>query len=251
VTLLGLLTRARRIYFIYPPSMKALPLFSLLVALSLGAAPNAGLKPVWEDNFDAKELDPKKWNVGGQARIVDGKLQIEVTPKDKAGFWNGSSAHTSGKFSFGQGYFEASIRAVQSKGRGWTVFGIRNQNLEKVPAATLSFVFTGADRIEPNLNIVDEAGAHRLVPKEKVIAMDGGKSYKKFLTYGLQWNATSYMWYVEGRLVHKLARPIPKEPMYIEFYQSLPEGGLLKDFMNPKMGPEPMQIDWVKVFKIP
>ena len=55
--------------------MKALPLFSLLVALSLGAAPNAGLKPVWEDNFDAKELDPKKWNSGGGSRIVDGKLQ--------------------------------------------------------------------------------------------------------------------------------------------------------------------------------
>ena len=140
---------------------------------------------------------------------------------------------------------------MQSKNRGWTVFGIRNQNMEKVPAASMYFVFTGADRIEPNLNIVDEAGAHRLAPKEKVIAMDGGKSYKKFLTYGLQWNATSYIWYVEGRQVHKLARPIPKEPMFIEFHQSLPEGGLLKDFMNPKLGPEPMQIDWVKVFKIP
>ena len=231
--------------------MKALPLFSLLVALSLGAAPNTGLKPVWEDNFDAKELDPKKWYVGGSARIVDGKLQIEVTPKEKAGFWNGSHVHSLGKFSYGQGYFEASIRAVQSKNRGWTVYGIRNQNMEKVPSASMNFVFTGADRIEPNLQIVDESGSHRLAPKEKVIAMDGGKSYKKFLTYGLQWNATSYLWYVEGRLVHKLARPIPKEPMSLEFHQSLPEGGLLKDFMNPKMGPEPMQIDWVKVFKIP
>jgi len=231
--------------------MKALPLFSLFFALSLGAAPNNGLKPVWEDNFDAKELDKTKWNVGGQARIVDGKLQIETTPKDKAGFWNGSYAHTLGKFSYGQGYFEASIRAVQSKNRGWTVFGIRNEKMEKVPSASMYFVFTGADRIEPRLNIVDDAGSHHLVPKEKVIAMDGGKSYKKFLTYGLQWNATSYIWYVEGRQVHKLSRPIPKDPMGIEFHQSLPEGGLLKDFMNPKMGPEPMQIDWVKVFKIP
>ena len=231
--------------------MKALPLFSLLAALTLGAAPNSGLKPVWEDDFNAKELDPKKWNVSGQARIVDGKLQIETTPKDKPGFWNGSNATTSKKFTHGQGYFEASIRAVQSKNRGWTIFGIRNQDLSKAPSASFSFVFTGADRIEPNLNLVEETGAQRLVPKERVIAMDGGKSYKKFLTYGLQWNATSYIWYVEGRQVHKLSRPIPKEPMYIEFYQNLPEGGLLKDFMNPKLGPEPLQIDWVKVFKIP
>lgn len=231
--------------------MKAFPLFSLLLALSLGAAPNTGLKPVWEDNFDAKELDKAKWNVGGQARIVDGKLQIEVTPKDKPGFWNGSHAHTSKKFTYGQGYFEASIRAVQSKNRGWTVFGIRNENMTKAPAASMHFVFNGADRIEPVLNLFDEDGAQRLAPKERVIAMDGGKSYKKFLTYGLQWTATSFIWYVEGRQVHKLSRPIPKEPMYVEFHQSLPEGGLLKDFMNPKLGPEPMQVDWVKVFKIP
>jgi len=231
--------------------MKALPLFSLVVALSLGAAPNAGLKPVWEDNFDAKDYDLKKnWSVSGQVRVVDGKLQLDVTPKDKAGFWNNCNARTS-QFTHGQGYFEASIRAVQTKNRGWTVFGIRNQKMEVVPSASLYFVFNGADRIEPVLNIVDEAGSHRLAPKEKVIAMDGGKSYKKFLTYGLQWTATSYIWYVEGRQVHKLSRPIPKEPMYLEFYQHLPEGGRLKDFMNPKLGPEPMQIDWVKVFKIP
>jgi beta-glucanase (GH16 family) len=177
-------------------------------------------------------------------------MQLEVTSKEKAGFWNDSSARTS-QFTHGQGYFEASIRAVQTKNRGWTVFGIRNEKMEKVPAASFGFVFTGADRIEPNLNIVDDTGSHRLVPKERVIAMDGGKSYKKFLTYGLQWNATSYIWYVEGRQVHKLSRPIPKDPMCIEFYQHLPEGGLLKDFMNPKLGPEPMQVDWVKVFKIP
>jgi hypothetical protein len=46
----------------------------------LGAAPNNGLKPVWEDDFNAKELDTKKWSTSGTARFVDGKLQIEVTP---------------------------------------------------------------------------------------------------------------------------------------------------------------------------
>ena len=231
--------------------MKALPLFSLFAALTLGAAPNSGLKPVWEDDFNAKEIDTKKWNVNGGARIVDGKLQIEVTPKDKAGFWNGSSVNSSGKFGHMQGYFEASIRAVQSKGRGWLSFGIRNQDMSKIPSASLAFSFTGADKIDPWLNIVDEGGSHSLVPKEQVIAMDGGKSYKKFLTYGLQWTDKAYFWYIDGRQVHKMSRPIPTAPMFIEFTQGLPEGGLLKDFMNPKLGPEPLQVDWVKVFKIP
>lgn len=231
--------------------MKALTIFSMVAALTLGAAPNNGLKPVWEDDFNAKELDAKKWNSGGQARIVDGKLQLEITPKDKPGFWNGSWVNSSRKFTHAQGYFEASIRAVQSKGRGWVHFGIRNEDMSKVPAAAMNFTFTGADRIEPNLYIVDDGGSHRLVPKENVIPMDGGKSYKKLLTYGLQWTDKKYIWYVEGRKMHEMTRPVPGAPMYIEFYQSLPEGGLLKDFMNPKLSPEPMQVDWVKVFKIP
>ena len=231
--------------------MKALPLFSLLAALTLGAAPNNGLKPVWEDDFNAKELDTKKWNTSGTARIVDGKLSIEVTSNGKPGFWNGSWANTSKKFTHPQGYFEASIRAVQSKGRGWVGYGIRNEDMSKSPSASMRFTFTGADKISPDLDIVDEAGSHHLTPKEPVIPMDGGKSYKKFLTYGLQWTDKNYIWYVEGRQVHKMSRPIPGAPMFIEFSQWLPEGGLLKDFMNPKLGPEPMQIDWVKVFKIP
>ena len=230
--------------------MKAITLFSLLAALTLGAAPNTGLKPVWEDDFNAKAIDPKKWNFNG-SRIVDGKLQVEITPKEKAGFWNGSYVSTNGKFTHPQGYFEASIRAIQSKGRGAVAFGIRNQDMSKLPAASLHFSFSGADRIDPYLNLVDEGGSHNLTPKERVIAMDGGKSFKKFLTYGLQWTDKDYRWYVEGRLVHKMVRPIPSAPMFIEFNQWLPEGGYLKDFMNPKLGPEPLQVDWVKVFKIP
>ena len=230
--------------------MKAITLFSLLAALTLGAAPNTGLKPVWEDDFNGKAIDPKKWNFNG-SRIVDGKLQVEITPKEKAGFWNGSYVSTNGKFTHPQGYFEASIRAIQSKGRGAVAFGIRNQDMSKLPAASLHFSFSGADRIDPYLHIVDEGGSHNLTPKERVIAMDGGKSFKKFLTYGLQWTDKDYRWYVEGRLVHKMVRPIPSAPMFIEFNQWLPEGGYLKDFMNPKLGPEPLQVDWVKVFKIP
>jgi len=231
--------------------MKAITLFSLLAALTLGAAPNTGLKPVWEDDFNAKAIDPKKWNVNGGAHLGDGKLHIEITPKEKAGFWNGSNVSTNGKFTHPQGYFEASIRAIQSKGRGAVGFGIRNQDMSKLPSASLNFSFYGADRIDPNLSIVDEGGSHNLTPKERVIAMDGGKSFKKFLTYGLQWTDKDYRWYVEGRLVHKMVRPIPSAPMFIEFNQWLPEGGYLKDFMNPKLGPEPLQVDWVKVFKIP
>ena len=231
--------------------MKASLLCSLCVVLSLGAAPNSGLKPVWEDNFDAKEIDAKKWNVSGPVRIVDGKLQLEVAPMEKPGFWRPGNVDTRGKFSHGQGYFEASIRAIQAKDRGPVTFQVRNAELSKIPSAEMYFWFAGADKVSPNLSFYDDAGKHPLAPKDSPIALDGGKSYKKFLTYALQWTDRNYIWYVEGRQVHKLSRPTPKEPVYIVINQHLGEGGLLKAYMNPKLGPEPLQVDWVRVFKIP
>ena len=231
--------------------MKPLLLCSLCLALSLGAAPNSGLKPVWEDNFDAKVIDTKKWNVSGPVSIVDGKLQLDVAPKDKPGFWSAGNVDTKGKFSHGPGYFEASIRAIQSKNRGSATFQFRNLDLSKVPSAEMYFWCSCADKVSPNLNFYDDAGKHPLAPKDSPIELDGGKSYKKFLTYGLQWTDKNYIWYVEGRQVHKLSRPTPKDPVYIVLNQHLGEGGLLKGYMNPKLGPEPLEVDWVKVFKIP
>ena len=231
--------------------MKASPLCFLCIALSLGAAPNSGLKPVWEDNFDAKEIDGKKWNTSGPVRIVDGKLQLEIAPRDKPGFWSAGSVNTNGKFSHAQGYFEASIRAIQAKDRGSVSFHIRNLDLSKLPSAEMYLEFRGADKVTPVLNYFDDAGRHSLVPKDNPINLEGGKSYKKFVTYAMQWTDKTYLWYVDGRQVHKLSRPTSKEPFYISFGQYIGEGGLLKSYMNPKLGPEPMQIDWIKVFKIP
>jgi len=159
--------------------MRSPVLFSLLVAVASFAAPNTGLKPVWEDNFDGKEIDLKKWNVGGAAKIVDGKLSLEITPAagGKPGFWDGSSVNSAGKFEHPQGYFEASIRMLQTKGR-WAGFSARNADMGKIPAASLEFISTGADKIDPVLTFADESGSHRLAPKTSPIAMEGGASYK-------------------------------------------------------------------------
>ena len=230
--------------------MKFFVFLSFFGSLTLFAAPNTNLKPVWEDNFDAKEIDPKKWATGGQVRIVDGKLSLEIAPGEKPTFWRSSWASSGGKFSYGQGYFEASIRMIQTKGR-WVNFSIQNDDKAKLPRANLSFTCTGADRIETNLWFTDETGSHRLVPQSPTVELGSGASFKKFNIYGLQWNDKRYYWYVNGRKVHEMARPIPSAPMYLRFSHDLPEGGYLKEFSNPSLGPEPMQVDWVKVFKIP
>ena len=230
--------------------MRPLVLSCLFSAVSALAAPSMGLKPVWEENFDGKELDEKKWNKGGAAQVVDGKLSLEITPGVKPGFWNGSWANTQGKFESMQGYFEASIRMIQTKGR-WAEFTIRNPDKVPLPAASMSFSAMGDDKIDTNLWITDEVGSHRMTPKASPVNLQGGVSWKKFHTYGLQWTLKNYIFFVDGREVQRMTRPSAVKPMYIHFGHNLPEGGLLKDFSNPKAGPEPLQVDWVKAYKIP
>lgn len=132
-------------------------LFPILVALAcatgLHAAPPgdaAKWKPVFEDEFNGKSLDERKWSHdypwgkihnhraymdSANVRIADGKLIIrargERHPKaeNKAKFegktlsvdFQAGAVHTSGKFDFHFGYAEA--RMKMPKGRGfWPAF---------------------------------------------------------------------------------------------------------------------------------
>ena len=55
------------------PLSRLLSLF--LCVASLCAGPETSLKLVWSDEFNDKELDKKKWNIGNASgvRIVDGQ----------------------------------------------------------------------------------------------------------------------------------------------------------------------------------
>ena len=59
---------------------------------------------------------------------------------------------------------------------------------------------------------------------------------------------------MDGRLAYtiRISDKIPAtpKPMYIGLsHNGLPEAGLLKSFKDPKIGPEPMRVDWVKVYQ--
>ena len=231
--------------------------FSRLLSLflcvaSLCAGPETSLKLVWSDEFNDKELDKKKWNIGNAngVRIVDGQLSLEITPGSKPMFWRGSNVSTKGKYSSKYGYIEASILFVQTGGHGCG-FSIGNED-RRNPAAGMGFSNGGGTAVTLGLWIVNEERGRSLEPKENPIPRDDTYS-KKFHKFGFQWSASDYKWYVDGRLVYTMRTPtVPAtpKPMYIALsHDRLPEAGLLKSFKDPKMGPEPMRVDWVKVYQ--
>ncbi len=233
--------------------MRLPPLLLAVLPSLLWADPTGGMKVVWSDAFDAPTVDEAKWNVHnknpGAVVIKDGKLQLAMLPGKEPGYWQSTGISTNGKFTQVQGYFEASIRMLQTTGRSGR-FEVRNTSLEEPPAGRLFFECGGDDRVAPGAQVADNTGIRMLRPVKHGINFDGGTSYRKFHTYGMHWTPKYYAWYVDGKQVHRQDIKVsPATPMYLEFVHHTPEGGQIKNFPDAANPPEALQIDWVKVWK--
>lgn len=213
------------------------------------AAPNSQMKLVWSDEFNDAVIDTTKWNVHNSVTIKDGKASLNLVPGKEPGLWVSSTMNCARKFSQVNGYFEASVRMLQTNGRSGR-FEVRNTSLDEPPSARLFFEGWGDDRIVPGAQVADNTGLRMLKPVKHGIDFDGGASYKKFHTYAVHWTPKFFEWYVDGKKVHRLElKTTPTTPMFLEFCHHTAEGGKVKEFMDPTNGPEPLQIDWVKVWK--
>jgi beta-glucanase (GH16 family) len=211
------------------------------------------MKLAWSDDFNGKEVDESKWNVlnstPGAVKIVDGILRLECLPGKGPGFWQGSGVNTHMKFSQAYGYFEASMKMLQTTGRTGR-FEVRHTPKEEPPTARLIYNSTGNDNILLSAQVADNSGVRNFNATKPTFNLEGGASYKKFHTYGFYWTPKYFEWYVDGKKAYRVDRPeTPSKPMYLEFVHYPPEGGEIPQFTQANNGPEPLMIDWVKVWK--
>lgn len=211
------------------------------------------MKLAWSDDFNGKEVDETKWNIRnrnpGSVKIVDGILRLELLPGKEPGFWQSTGVDTQNKFTQAYGYFEASMKMLQTTGRSGR-FEVRHTPKEEPPSARLVYNSVGNDNIVLTGQMADNTGIRNFNPPKPPLNFDGGTSYKRWHTYGFYWTPKYFEWYVDGKKVFRVDRPeTPTKPMYLEIVHHTPEGGELKDFKDPNNGPEPLMIDWVKVWK--
>lgn len=206
------------------------------------------MKLAFEDQFNDAAIDVTKWGFKKEiVKLADGKASIEVISGGKSTIWR--SGELACKFKQAYGYFEASIQMVQTKGHG-VYYGISGSSVEtKFPSASLGFSCAGADNVSPYLDVGELLGTQKLRPKENPIKMEGGVSYKRFNTYGLLVTPKTYLWYVNTRQVFRVERLTASGPLQLKFSHGTAEGGVLRGFPNPALGPEPLVIDWVKIWK--
>ncbi len=228
----------------------------LLAAVALHAGPETSMKLAFEDTFKAKTIDEAKWSFDkSNVRLVQAKvgsetkqvLNLEIISAGKSTIWR--SCSITAKFTAPLMYVEASIRMQQTKNR-WAGLRVRTIEDKKNGAGELFFDSLGEDRVRVHATLVNAqtGGAQRLIPDKSPVNLDGGASYKKFNRYGIHWTPTSARWYLNGREVFTLRRELSKEALNIHFYHHLPEGGVMREFPNPQLGPEPIQIEWVRAY---
>ena len=226
--------------------MRLLPCCLLPLAV-VAADPTAKLKLAFSDEFDGAALDAAKWTYEGNAQAASlkgGKLVLTLI--DRPDGWQGTAVSTREKFIQAYGYFEASIRFNAQRGHHGG-FLVRNKATAEPPAACLFFECFGEDKLIPWAKVADSKGVRELRPVKTDLVLKPGQVSKGFNTYGFLWTEKAYVWYFNGKVVHKLDKPEVKEPMHLNLAHWVSDFER-KDLVPGKL-PDDVEVDWVKVWK--
>jgi beta-glucanase (GH16 family) len=242
---------------------------------------------VWKDEFDERELSPKKWNVLVRERSKHNELQYYLP--DEVYVENdclrlrsrvrdfGSQHYTSGrvdtrgKFSPVYGRFE--IRAKLPGGKGlWPAHWLYPQNrdwaMEQLMARAVQ---EGRERQIPEerpwyteIDIMEFLGHEPNViygtfhyhsfdgqKKSSSGTLKGSVDFTEdFHIYSLEWGPDELRWFVDGQLIHSTKEGVPDAPHYLILNTAV--GGQWPGNPNEKtVFPQYHDIDYVRVYQRP
>lgn len=247
----------------------------LIILLSgcFALAQPKGKKLVWQEQFNAKELNLKNWNIevgdgcpncgwGNNERqlytkenqqLRDGHLVI--TAQKEGDKYTSSRITTKGKKEFQYGYFEA--RAKLPLGHGiWPAFWMLGANIDAVgwpkcgEIDILEYVGKEPKTVFTSLHTQDSHGNTINTKKTKIEDIETG-----FHLYAIDWNPDKIDFYVDNQLVY-IFNPTTKteavwpynQPFY--FLVNVAIGG---NFGGPEVDdtifPQEFSIDYIKVYQ--
>ena len=245
----------------------------ILFISSLSVAQPKGKKLVWEEQFNAKELDLNNWNVelgdgcpncgwGNNERQLytneNQKLKngfLVITAKKEDEKYTSSRITTKGKKEFQYGYFEA--RAKLPVGAGiWPAFWMLGANIDTVgwpkcgEIDILEYVGKEPHTVFTSLHTQDSHGNTINTKKTVIETIEQG-----FHLYAIDWNSDKIDFYVDNQLVYRF-QPDNKteavwpynQPFY--FLVNMAIGG---NFGGPAVDdsifPQEFKIDYIKVYQ--
>ena len=95
---------------------------------------------------------------------------------------------------------------------------------------------------------IDDKGQHDLRSEATgTKLLKAGESSKKFNTYGFLWTEKGFTWFLNGKPVHKVDRPVVDAPMTLGINHRC--GEWERPNLVVKNLPDDVEVDWVKIWK--
>lgn len=244
-----------------------------------------GWKLVWQDEFNGKKLDYKKWNVllreqskhnelqyyvPDEVYIENGYLRLRSRVQDY-----GSMKYTSGRLDtrnkFAPVYGRFEIRAKLPAGKGlWPAYWLypQNRNWEMEYIMTEA-VAQGNERMIPEerpwyseIDIMEFLGHERNIiygtlhycsydgqRKTSSVTWKGECNYNEdYHVYAVEWEPDSMRWYVDHQMIYATTLGIPHTPHYIILNTAV-GGSWPGDPDSTTVFPQYHDIDYVRVYQ--
>jgi beta-glucanase (GH16 family) len=218
-----------------------------------------GYKLIWEDQFNGHQLDTTKWNIRGTGprrigynspiavKVEGGYLKLYALQKGDSIL--GSAVGTASHFTTKYGYFECRAQLQKSSGV-WGAFWIQSSKIAQGEDPSLfgaemdifEFFEEMGDTITHAIHWNYGPNMHSIGPKKSYLK---GLS-KGFHTYGFEWTAEKYSFFIDGYKFHEETRGVSKIEEYMILSMELP--GERKNIANTVF-PDVFTVDWVKVYK--
>lgn len=209
--------------------------FSVLFCLSAHAAPPAGYKLAWADEFNGPSLDTNKWvlwllgrrhdaiNTADAIMLTNGCLVITTYTEGGTNFTGMVS--TRGKFEPVRGYWEARIAFSETPGM-WSAYWLQSPTMGRPP--------DDPAKAGMEIDIIEHRATAKSGSREDGKVMHTlhwngyGELHQKnthttensalksgFHIYGFEWTESAYRFYVDSKLTWTVNGPISKAPEFL------------------------------------
>jgi beta-glucanase (GH16 family) len=219
------------------------------------------------DEFDGKELDTKKWNVGmtwwkgrqpalfsdKNVTVSDGKLHLTMrkeklpTEVDKLGYHDYTSAalHTNARTTYG--YFEVKAKPMNSGGSSsfWFQHGSGPGVVTEIDVFEIGGKAKGFEKkYNMTLHALNNTSTHWSVGGVWVAPWRLADDYH---VYGLDWSKEELRFFVDGVLVRSVENTQWHYPLYLTFdSETMPEWFGMPD---DKDLPSTFSVEYVRAWK--
>jgi hypothetical protein len=229
--------------------------------------PSGDYKLVWRDEFDGPELDMAKWQhrsvgprngafIDPDCARLDGRGHLVITARKVGDEYHGGMVATEKTQRWTRGYFECRLQVATEPGLN-TAFWLQGDHVADpdrgkatvddtlhngTEVDILEYIARQGEVAHFNLHWNGYGKTHRSVPADALLP----GLREGFHTYGAEWRADGYTFFIDGRRVWQTSAGVSGAPEYIilDLEVSRWAGGI----ETAKL-PASAVFDWVRVWR--